>query len=102
MAHLELGEGRDEEGVRDVAHAGENDALQLSVLGLQEPSNNWLTKEQNHEVEISATYVFMFSPHIFGAFSQSMCSKYLTVCLKIALFRAHVFDMSKFLGAQKL
>jgi hypothetical protein len=56
-AYLELGEGRDEEGVRDVAHAGENDALQLGVLGLQEPSNNWLTKEQNHEVEISATYI---------------------------------------------
>ncbi len=57
MAHLELGEGRDEEGVRDVAHAGENDTLQLGVLGLQEPSNNWLTKAKNQEVEISATYI---------------------------------------------
>ncbi len=57
-----------------MAHAGENDALQLGVLGLQEPSNNWLTKAQNQEVEISATYKCFLC--INSALSPKECAQH--------------------------
>jgi hypothetical protein len=42
----ELGQSRDEKGVCDVSHAGQDDSLELAVLCLQEPADNRLTEHR--------------------------------------------------------